>query len=555
MPSRVEQLSEFVKCSNDPIYAIENYLKTFDKTQEGFVQFKLFPKQKELINALQNYKHNLAKKYRQAGVSTTAAAFASTQISFASEDNPEKILILANKQDLAQEILKKVKDFVEQYPDWMGIELTTNSKKNIILNNGSECRALATSIDALRGYTPTVLIMDEAAFIENGVEVFIAALGALGTGGKILLCSTPNGLDPLYYQTYDLSRLGKNDFNIIEMHWYQDPRYNKNLKWIKDGEEVIEIDFTYEGFQKMVLDGYKPTSPWYEEMCRQMNGNERLIAQELDGKFVGSGGNVVDSDYIEFHNREYVKPPNRVEGFEKNIWIWEEPKDGHQYILASDVSRGDGEDFSTITILDFTDGDQVLEYCGKIPPDMLAELIYEYGNRYAAYTVIDITGGMGVTTVLKLLEMGYKYLHYDDPRSKVLSNKSEFSKYKKDQNKIPGFNVGANRLNMIAELEKSIRLNEIKIRSIRLISELNTFVFKNGRPDHAEGAHDDCIMALAMCLWIIQTSFKNLEKLNSQTKALLGGWIVSEAPSPTIINPNGNAVPKDYIDNMWLFMK
>jgi len=70
--------------------------------------------------------------------------------------------------------------------------------------------------------------------------------------------------------------------------------------------------------------------------------------------FIGSGGNVIEEQYIEAQYKNNMREPKWILGAEKNIWIWEEPKEGHQYILGSDVSRGDGEDSSTIVIIDFT---------------------------------------------------------------------------------------------------------------------------------------------------------------------------------------------------------
>jgi hypothetical protein len=84
------------------------------------------------------------------------------------------------------------------------------------------------------------------------------------------------------------------------------------------------------------------------------------------------------------------------------MWIWKKPEVGHKYIMGVDVSRGDGKDSSTIVILDFENLEQVAEFKYKLPPDMLAEIVYKYGNMYNAYTIVDITGGMGVATVLKL---------------------------------------------------------------------------------------------------------------------------------------------------------
>jgi len=130
----------------------------------------------------------------------------------------------------------------------------------------------------------------------------------------------------------------------------------------------------------------------------------------------------------------------------------------------------------------------------------------------------------GVSTVLKLLEFDYKRLHYDTPNGKILSSKQrEIAAYGKD-NKIPGFHATSVRLPMISNLEYKIRTDTVKIRSSRMTSEMKTFVFKNGRPDHMDGYHDDLLMAMAMCLWVVEHSFKNLEKLEKQTKAMLNSW-------------------------------
>jgi hypothetical protein len=514
--------------------------------------FKLFYKQKEIIRSYEKHNRNLVTKPRQAGVSTTTAAYIAVKTAFGDPDNPHKVLILANKQTLAQEFLKKVKDFLDQIPYWVwGLDegedyLEINSKGHIKLkSNGCEIRALATSKDALRGFTPTFLVMDEAAFIDNGAEVFGAALASLGTGGKIALISTPNGMDPLYYKTYDKSKTGDNNFNVVEMKWYQDVRYNRNLYWVRGDEKEEEIrcktldrtrlrweyldkvyetdESTIDYYEVMIKDGWKPLSPWYEEMAADM-GDPKKIAQELDVSFIGSGGNVVDDEYITYHEENFVKDPEFSAELEKSMWIWKKPEVGHKYIMGVDVSRGDGKDSSTIVILDFENLEQVAEFKYKLPPDMLAEIVYKYGNMYNAYTVVDITGGMGVATVLKLLEMEYKHLHYDDPKSRKLSEKYAKTVYK-EGDKVPGFNVGNTRLQLVSELEEHIRENKTIIRSRRMVSELRTFVYRNGRPDHMDGYHDDVIMAYAMAIFIIQTSFKKLEQVEKQTKAMLESWV------------------------------
>lgn len=100
---------EYLKCLLDKsrIYMIENYLKTYDLTTRHFVPFKLFPKQKEFINALAEFDENIATKPRQAGITTTAAAFIACVLALADSNSPETILIVANRLDLSRLFLKK----------------------------------------------------------------------------------------------------------------------------------------------------------------------------------------------------------------------------------------------------------------------------------------------------------------------------------------------------------------------------------------------------------------------------------------------------------------
>ena len=560
-----EILEEYGKCLMDPCYGITQYFKTFDKTQEGFVPFDLFPKQIEIIQAYIDHRFTMVTKPRQAGVSTTTAAYAAIKTLFADPNNPEAILILANKQDMAFEFLDKIKDFISQFPRWVwGSEYygtperegktiySTESKKELKLPNGSRIRAVATSKDALRGFTPTWLIMDEAAFIDNGSTVFGAALTALGTGGRASLVSTPNGMDELYYKTYEQAQSGDNDFHVVEMKWYQDPRYvtdqdsptkEKDLIWIneKDEDDIIKevryayvgdsketVDSVHEHYESMVQKGFNPSSSWYRNMCRGMNNNRRMIAQELDVSFIGSGGNVIENKYILQQEKINVQEPKWVAGAEKDIWIWEKPIEGHQYILSVDVARGDGEDSSTIVIIDFTTMTQVMEMKSKLQSDLLGYIVDEYARIYDALVVVDITGGIGVGTINKCMELGTPNLYHGDKVSKPLDKLTHKIIHITNLGKYPGFNcVAGVRAPVIAHLEMMIRTMGITIRSRRMTSEMRTFVFKNGRADHMDGYHDDLLMALAYGLWIAENSFKKLIKSKEKTHAMLAGWMAN----------------------------
>jgi phage FluMu gp28-like protein len=133
---------------------------------------------------------------------------------FAKKSKPEKILIIANKLDTAVEMANKVRAFVEQWPSWLGVGFSSekNAARHFKLTNGCEVKAVATSKDALRGYTPTILIFDEAAYIDADEDFWSACMASLSTGGKVIVISTPNGFDPIYYSIYSQAIKGMNDF-------------------------------------------------------------------------------------------------------------------------------------------------------------------------------------------------------------------------------------------------------------------------------------------------------------------------------------------------------
>jgi len=538
MNSKIEQLKEYAKIIKDTPYALKTYLQTYDNTQKKYVPLELFPDQIQLLKDYESYNENITRKYRQAGVTTVTAAWISKRLQTAKPENPDRVLIIANKRDTAIEMANKVRGFLEQWPEWINVGFSPdkNSESRFRLNNGCEVKAVATSADALRGYTPTILVFDEAAYIEAGEDFWAASMASLSTGGKIILISTPNGYDPIYYGVYDQSIRGLNDFHITDLRWFKDPRYTKDLKWVKcqdivhymlnreqyNDDEVVMYDFDIEKYNEYIESGYKPFSSWFESMSKKFKYDRRKIAQELECDFLGSGDGVIPGDIQENIAKNMVRVPNE-KYMQGTLWQWKEPILEHRYIMGIDVSRGDSEDFSSINIIDFDEREQVMEYIGKIPPDDLASVAYKWGILYGnAFAVVDITGGMGVATSRKLQEMNYKNLYIDGIN---VQNVWEYNK--KAMEKIPGINFNNKRTQIIASFEEHVRKG-FAIRSNRLLNELNTFVYINGRADHMKGAHDDSIISLSMALYAGDISFNLLQKNDSKNKAMLESWVLSE---------------------------
>jgi hypothetical protein len=582
--TKEQLILEYTKCVKNTPYALKTYLQTYDNTSSQYVPLELFPDQVSLLEDYENFNENIALKYRQAGVSTVTAAWASKKIAFASKKKPEKVLIIANKLDTAQEMANKVRAFIAQWPAWTGVGFSNekNSQRHYKLTNGCEVKAVATSKDALRGYTPTILIFDEAAYIEADSDFWSACMASLSTGGKVIVVSTPNGYDPIYYEIYDQALRGMNEFKISEMYWYKDPRYTKDLKLVKvddlihyllnredykdcdiiEYESISPRDRNFEEIKQKLSEGYKPLSSWFEGMVKKLKFDKRKVSQELECNFLGSGDNVFDSKQLQdIHQNMLKEPVNKMMG--GALWIWKEPIPGHKYIMGVDVSRGDSEDFTSMIIIDFDEREQVLEYIGKIPPDVAAEIAYKWAMMYSAFVVIDITGGMGVSTARKMQEMGYKDLYIDGVE---MGNKWKYDP--KALDKIPGINFNNKRVQIISSFEESMR-HGFKIYSNRLFNEMNTFIYINGRPDHQKGHHDDLIMAIAIATYVGENSFNQLTKVTEQTKAMLNSWTVNsndEVSKNVTFNPNMPAgIPttnhrfdnqptkNDYEKYLWLF--
>ena len=566
---------EFAKCYRDKsrIYMIQHYLKTFDNTQRKEVPFQLFPRQQDLCNALGNANNVVTTKPRQAGITTTSGAFIACEMCLADKESPQTVL---------------ARDFLMQFPLWMwgdefmdigqnpmeppqnkNVIFNRCNSKELVLKNGCKVVARSSGPDASRGVGGVQwLIFDEAAFIENGKDVYASALPTVSTGGHIIMISTPNGKDMLYYETCRQAKLKGtkdwNNFELVEMKWYQDPRYNKFLEWTKKDEETGEIivkkedyldkqgniKFDNEHWEKMIEDGWLPRSPWYVKMCQQFNNDSQKIAQELDVSFLGSASNVVEPEFIEMQARLNQRDPLYTDPMVEDTWIWKEPIQGHRYLMAIDCSRGDAADRTAIEILDMDgiddDGtpclEQVLEYHGKMTGDVIGELAYKYGMMYGeAFCVVDCIGGTGDACILMLMRLGYKNLYYDDPELKTYTMQRDASSLKvTTDGKLPGFHSGSVRFQMLTGFANMVKTNQIKIRSKRVIAELDTWIYKGtaARIDHQDGCHDDTLTCLSMGTFVMNFSIKKLQQAVTKDKIILKAWTTSATL------PNSNVIIK-----------
>lgn len=570
---------EYIKCYKDKTrqYFIENYLSTYNATERKEVQFKLFPRQIELVKALTQYNNIVTIKPRQSGITTVTSAWLTGQIVFASPQSPETILCIGNKLDISQQLLENVATFLEQVPRWMwGSDyfspdpdspkntksiFKTRNKARLELFNGCKVYARSSGVNASRGIpSVSALVLDEASFIQNGVSVYTQAVAATNTvkNAKVILISTPNGKDPLYYNIYSKAVRKENNFHVVEFRWFQDPRYNRHLKWSrKDANGKIEWDYdtvidkkgniVYDEkrWKQLEQDGWKPTSPWYENTCKSFNNDEIKINQEINVSFLGSSDNVVPVDTIEMQLQQNVieitDDWNLKDLAVHETWIWKDPIPNHRYIISCDPSSGSGEDFTAIQVIDVDAIDkngipcfeQVLEYNGKLNGNEVAQLIDRYGKIYnEALAVVEAIGGYGDSIVLSLLEMNYPNLYYDDPSLKNYTNTNLANTKnigKENEKQLPGFRTNSLRLQMISNFVNMLKDNSFRVHSMRTINELETWVYKNGRPDHMDGQHDDLLTCLAMGLFVMQFYMIRRDKIKAKDSTIVSSWFVASA--------------------------
>lgn len=387
---------------------------------------------------------------------------------------------------------------------------------------------------------------------------------------------TPNGFEDfdgvqkLKKKTIEL--FFNNDLNLRGSFNHQIYDYNGNsikLSNVKIGDKIKSHD----GFLTVT----KVKKFYYETDVYDIinSGKDHvfysndIISHNCD--FLGSGDGVIPSDVQDNIVKNMLREP-KEKYMQGTFWQWKEPIQGHKYIMGVDVSRGDSEDFSSINIIDFDEREQVAEYIGKIPPDDLALVAYKWGILYEAFIVVDITGGMGVATSRKLQELNYKNLYIDG-----INTKNIWEYNSKAMEKIPGINFNNKRAQIVASFEEQLRKG-FQVRSSRLMSELNTFVYINGRPDHMKGAHDDAIMSMSMALYVGDVSFSQLTKNENANKAMLESWTISERtyePNKSfysygtafdqigsmstdgnpIFQQNNNVTKEQYKQYSWLFGK
>ena len=484
---------ELLKCGRNPTYFINNYVKIAHPIK-GLIPFKLYDFQEDVIKDFEDYRFNITLKARQLGLSTTTAAYITWLLLFHRNKN---VVVMATKLATAANLVKKVKLAMRSVPEWMMIsKITINNRNSFELDNGSQVKAISTSGDAGRSEALSLLVLDEAAIIENMEQLWAGLYPTLSTGGNCIILSTPNGVGNLFHKIYTEAEEGVNDFNPIKLTWDVHPE--------RDQE-------------------------WFQKETRNMSSRE--IAQELMCNFNTSGATLLGGEDLT-RIQENIKEPQYRAGFDRNFWIWEIYDASQKYLLIADVARGDGEDFSTVQILNINTMEQAAEYQGKIPLDLFARFIYDSSKEYGGCLTVVENNSIGISVLEKLKDLGHPNLYY----SKKTTHEYVDNAYDEMVGIIPGFsNTTKTRPLIIAKLEEFIRNKAININSLRLYNEFKTFVWNNGKAQAMRSYNDDLVIAMAIACWVRDTALIINKKEIAYKKAILGSFQASRTVLDTSI--------------------
>jgi hypothetical protein len=257
--------------------------------------------------------------------------------------------------------------------------------------------------------------------------------------------------------------------------------------------------------------------------------SRREIAQELECSFNMSGETVFHGEDIARMMETAGEPEYRT-GYDRNFWIWKRAEPGKDYMISADVARGDGKDYSVFHVFDLVTMEIVAEYRGKVAPDVFSQILLDAGGEYGNCMLVVENNTVGFAVLGKLKESGYPNIYYS-----IKSTHEYIDQYQGEHltNAVPGFSMTQKtRPLIVAKLEEFVRNKLIKVNSVRLVNEMKTFIWNNGRAEAMRSYNDDLVMSLAIGCWVRDTALVENRKESEYKRVFLK----SMSKSSTMLN-------------------
>jgi len=493
---------EYAKCAQDPTYFLGKY-GIIQHPVRGKVNFNLYDFQEKSLKSFMEHDYNIVLKARQLGLSTLTAGYSLWMMTFQQDKN---ILVIATKQETAKNLVTKVRVMHANLPGWLKQPCVEDNKLSLRYKNGSQIKAVASSEESGRSEALSLLIIDEAAFIDKIDTIWGASQQTLATGGRALIISTPNGVGNFFHKTWVDAESGASDFNFIKLHWSVHP----------DREQ-----------------------DWRDEQDKLLGPS--LAAQECDCDFITSGRGVIDGLILEKIRDNDVREPMERRGIDSNYWIWQPPNYTKNYVVSADVSRGDGTDYSAFHIIDVESLEQVAEYRGKISTQDFGNMLVNVATEYNNALLVVENNNIGWAAIQQVIDREYENLFYTSKDLQYVDVQHQITnKYRaQERNMVPGFSTTSKtRPLIIAKLEEMFREESVNVHSSRLIDELFVFIYNGNRAEALVGYNDDLVMSFAIALWVRDTALRlRTEGIELSKKAISG---ISQNPAVYKPEPNKN---------------
>jgi hypothetical protein len=466
-----DQIEEFIKCSKDPVYFIQKYIKIVS-LDKGLIPFEMYDFQVDMTRKFHDNRFNIAKLPRQSGKSTIVTSYLLWYVLF--NDNVN-VAILANKAATAREMLQRLQLSYENLPKWLQQGISQWNRGSLELENGSKIMAASTSASAVRGMSFNVIFLDEFAFIPNHIadQFFSSVYPTISSGKstKVIIISTPHGMNMFYKLWHDAER-GTNEYVPTEVHWSEVP-----------GRDEV----------------------WKEQTIK--NTSEQQFRVEFECEFLGSVDTLISPSKLRI--MPYHDPMKEHRG----LAVFEQAVPEHNYVITVDVSRGVGSDYSAFTVVDTTTipYKMVARYKNNeikpiVLPNIITDVAKNYNNAYILCEVNDIGGQ--VADIIQY-DLEYENLLMCSMRGRAGQQLGQGFSGKKTQLGIKmstaAKQVGCSNLKALIEDDKLL------INDYDTIAELTTFIAKGQTFQAEEGCNDDLAMCLVIFAWMaMQPYFKEM---------------------------------------------
>ena len=466
-----EEVQEYIKCSEDPVYFIQTYIKIVS-LDKGLIPFDMYDFQVDMTRKFHDNRFNIAKLPRQSGKSTIVTSYLLWYVLFNANVN---VAILANKAATSREMLQRLQLSYENLPKWLQQGILQWNRGSLELENGSKIMAASTSSSAVRGMSFNVIFLDEFAFVPNHIadQFFSSVYPTISSGKstKVIIISTPHGMNMFYKLWHDAEK-GKNEYIPTEVHWSAVP-----------GRDAA----------------------WKEQTIK--NTSEQQFKVEFECEFLGSVDTLISPSKLR------VMPYHDPIKENKGLAIYKRAEPEHNYIITVDVARGTSQDYSAFCVMDTTTMpyEMVARYKNNeikpiIFPNVIIDVAKNYNNAYILCEVNDIGGQ--VADIIQF-DLEYENLLMAAMRGRAGQQLGQGFSGKKTQLGVKMSTavkqVGCSNLKALIEEDKLI------IPDYDTIAELTTFIVKGQSFAAEDGCNDDLAMCLVIFAWMaMQEYFKQM---------------------------------------------